>query len=169
MIEEKVGQPTFFMPIGKAMNKIERVRQIAGPTVKALGYEWVGCELQSSRPPVLRIYVDRENGVTLDDCAVVSRQLSALFDVENLMVDAYQLEISSPGLDRPLFTIEDYKKFMGRTANVQLSMPLEGRRNFKGVIVDVSSAHVLMRVENENFELPFAQIAKGKLMIEDKS
>ena len=62
-----------------------------------------------------------------------------------------------------------YKKFIGRAANIQLSMPLEGRRNFKGVIVDVSSADVLMRVENENFELPFAQIAKGKLMIEDKS
>ncbi|GAA5103523.1 ribosome maturation factor RimP [Orbus sasakiae] len=106
---------------------------IQGP-IMALGYELVGVEYVRSRNPVLRIYIDSENGITVDDCADVSRQVSAVLDVEDPITTAYNLEVSSPGMDRPLFTLEHYRRFLGEEITISLRIAVANRRNWKGAI-----------------------------------
>lgn len=106
---------------------------IQGPTM-ALGFELVGVEYVRSRNPVLRVYIDSENGITVDDCADVSRQVSAVLDVEDPITTAYNLEVSSPGMDRPLFTLEHYRRFMGEEITISLRIAIANRRNWKGTI-----------------------------------
>src|SRR5437870_3087505 len=118
------------------MGSYERLNQIIAPAVAALGYELVGCELaQDSGRQILRVYVDGENGITLDGCAAVSRQISAVLDVEDPIKGRFLLEVSSPGLERPLFSLAHYQRFIGHKAKLRLRQPQEdGRRNFTGII-----------------------------------
>lgn len=133
--------------------------------IEAMGYEFVGCELQKqNRHSMLRIFVDTENGVTVDDCTKVSRQVSAMLDVEDPIEGKYTLEVSSPGLDRPLFEIAHYRKFVGSQIKVRLYAPIEGRRNFVGVLLRVEEANISLLVEQTELVLPFSNIEKAKLI-----
>lgn len=131
-----------------------------------MGYQLVGVEYQlDGSYGTLRVYIDREQGVSLDDCAEISRQISAILDVEDPIQQAYDLEISSPGLDRPLFKLADYERFTGQTVKIKLVVGLDGRRNFKGALLGVSDANeVLVEVDGTEFRLPFADIAKANLV-----
>ena len=142
-----------------------RLNNLLQPLVEELGFEFVGLE-HSSNPKnaVLRIYIDQENGIDLDDCSLVSREVAALLDVEDPISGHYNLEISSPGLDRPLFTPEQYAQFAGEQVKVTLFAPEEGRRKFSGRIVAVDGDRVQFQLEDTEVVLDFGNIAKAKLV-----
>ena len=136
------------------------------PVIEAMGYELVGVEYNATRKHgTLRVYIDREQGVSLDDCAAISHQLSGILDVEEPISQAYDLEISSPGIDRPLFKLDDFERFSGQTAKIKLAVAQQGRKNFKGRLQGVvDSNRVSIEVDGEVFDLPYADIARANLV-----
>lgn len=145
--------------------KPEDIKQLIRPVIESMGYEFVGCEFTSQgRFATLQIYIDKNGGVNADDCERVSHQISALLDVEASISHQYHLEVSSPGLDRPLFSIEDFRKFINHEVTIRLKMPLNNRANFKGVIEAVESHQVIVKCDGEKFVLPVNQIAKANLV-----
>jgi ribosome maturation factor RimP len=142
------------------------LRKLLEPGVKAVGFELVDVELAgSSHNPTLRVYIDSPAGVNVDDCARVSRQLSALLDVEDPLPGQYTLEVSSPGLDRPLVTPEDFKRFVGETVKVKMQQPLAGgRRNFSGRLVEVTADHAVVEVDKEHYDLAFDGMERARLV-----
>jgi ribosome maturation factor RimP len=139
--------------------------KIVEPVVESMGYELVGVELmRHGRECTLRVYIDKPAGITLDDCAAVSHQLSGVMDVEDPIQSAYRLEISSPGLDRPLFKVGDFERFAGATARIKLAVPLEGRRNFTGILSGVQDGRVKVQVDEQMFELNFEHIERARLV-----
>lgn len=145
---------------------MQDLETLFGPVIESMGYELVGVEFQlNGNHGTLRVFIDREQGVSLDDCATISQQVSAILDVEDPIQQAYDLEISSPGLDRPLFKLEDYLRFSGQTVKVKLLSGLEGRKNFKGALLGVNESNeVLVEVDGTEFKLPFTDIAKANLV-----
>ncbi len=141
------------------------LRKLLEPGVKAMGFELVDVELAGSHhSPTLRVYIDSANGVVVDDCARVSRQLSALLDVEDPLPGHYTLEVSSPGLDRPLVKPEDFKRFVGETIKVKMHEPILGRKNFSGRLVDVAADHVVVEVDKEHYDLAFEGMDRARLV-----
>lgn len=148
------------------MSKAQKLTQLLTPVVTGLGYELVGIEWDSStRGRVLRVYIDVEGGITVDDCERVNNQVSALLDVEDPISGAYLLEVSSPGLDRPLFTLEHFRRFTGHRVQLRLKLPLGGQRRFKGVIARIESDRVVLRSEEgRETAVPFENIDKARLI-----
>ncbi len=136
------------------------------PVIESMGYELVGVEfIGGGGHGTLRVYIDRDEGVSVDDCAAISHQVSAILDVEEPIQQAYDLEISSPGIDRPLFKLADYERFAGQTAKIKLAVALDGRKNFRGELLGVADSRwVRIEVDGERFELPFADIARANLV-----
>jgi len=135
------------------------------PIVEDLGYEYVGIEYSANpKNRVLRIYIDRpETGIGVTDCETVSREVSALLDVEEPIPGQYTLEVSSPGVERPLFTAEHFRDYVGEVARVQMDVPLDGRRKFKGTIVAVEEDEVCLEVDGQQWKLPLASMGKARL------
>lgn len=151
----------------------ERVRTLALPVSASLGLELVEVEYKrSGREAVLRLFIDREGGVTLDDCADLSRELSTLLDVEDLIPCEYNLEISSPGLDRPLKSEDDYRRFCGRLIKVRTYEPFQDdagnrRKTFLGRLDGlVDGCVVLSLTEGQTASIPLERIAKARLEFE---
>ncbi len=143
---------------------MQRVHELVETTVQALGVELWGVEYVSQgKNSVLRVYIDSPAGIGIEDCEKVSRQVSALLDVEDPISGEYLLEVSSPGLDRPLFTAGHYELYIGSEIAVRMRGPVNGRRKFKGVIKAVSTAEVTLDCEGELVELPLAQVEKARL------
>jgi len=142
------------------------LRDMLEPGVRALGFELVEVEYKGAAggQNVLRVYIDSPKGITVDDCARVSRQVSALLDVEDPIAEAYVLEVSSPGLDRPLTRREDFARYAGETVKVRMSEAVLGRRNFKGTLVGLEGDAVVVVVDNERFSLPIARIERARLV-----
>ena len=136
------------------------------PVVEAMGYELVGVEFNAAvTHGTLRVYIDREAGVSLDDCAAISHQISGMLDVEEPIAQAYDLEISSPGIDRPLFKLADFERFAGQVAKIKLAVAQQGRKNFKGRLQGVADSNrISIEVDGELFELPHADIARANLV-----
>lgn len=135
--------------------------------IVSMGYELFGCEmLPQGRHRVFRIYLDSAKGVTIDDCSKVSRQVSAMLDVEDAIQDRYLLEVSSPGIDRPLFTIEHYRKMSGKTVKLRLHLPIDQRRQFTGVLQRIEGEDIFLLVEGMEGEVkfPFSAIEKGNVI-----
>ena len=134
------------------------------PAIEVLDLELWGIEyLTKGRSALLRVYIDSEEGVTIDDCEQVSRQISAILDVEDPIAGEYTLEVSSPGLDRPLFTAEQYATYVGEVINVRLNSPIDGRRKFKGVLNSADPKTIVMTVDNQPVEILFSQIEKANV------
>ncbi len=146
----------------------EDLRSLVCKTVEGMGYELVGVEYQGrgGSGALLRVYIDSVDGITVDDCAGVSHQLSGVLDVEDLIRGEYDLEISSPGLDRPLFTREHYERFAGSRVMVKLRIKLDGRRRFEGILKGVDNDDVLVEGEDVLFRLPLSGIEKARLIPE---
>lgn len=133
--------------------------------VEALGFELVGVEfVRAGKHSILRVYIDKETGIDVDDCADVSHQVSAVLDVEDPITTEYNLEVSSPGMDRPLFKAAHYESIVGETVSVKLRMPIDGRRNFKGTLLSCESGIISVKVDNDTFELAVENIEKGNLV-----
>jgi ribosome maturation factor RimP len=135
------------------------------PAVEALGYELWGVEFQShGRPPLLRVFIDSENGINVDDCAAASRQISAVLDVEDPISTEYTLEVSSPGMDRPLFTLDQFGRYIGEWVKVKLRAPFEGRRNFRGRLTGVEGDEIVVAVDDNEYLLPIELIEKANVI-----
>jgi ribosome maturation factor RimP len=136
--------------------------------VEPMGYEPIGVEYVQSGAgsAVLRVYIDHQRGITLEDCEAVSRQLGSVLDVEDPVAGHYDLEVSSPGLDRPLFKLEHFERFGGERARIRLLAKLNGRRRYDGVLAGVDGTTVLLDAEGERFELPFELIESARLVPE---
>ena len=146
--------------------KEETLKAMIAPVVEALGCEFWGLEyLSSGRSALLRIYIDRaEEGVTVEDCEKVSRQVSGVMDVEDPIQTEYTLEVSSPGMDRPLFRLEQYEAFIGHKVQIKLRMAFEGRRKFLGLIKGVEGEDVVVVVDDHEYLLPFDSIEKANIV-----
>ncbi|MCA9559219.1 MAG: ribosome maturation factor RimP [Myxococcales bacterium] len=154
--------------IGGALQPVPRaVRQLAEPIVHGLGLELLGVELaQEGARTVLWVFIDSEEGVTIDDCARVSPELSAALDVDDPVPTAYELRVSSPGLDRPLIRASDFVEFAGQDAQLQLSTPLGGRRKFTGTLDGVDGDDVLIRCSDGDHRVPLSAIHRARLRYE---
>ena len=145
-----------------------RVESILEPLLDAEGLSLVDVEYQREQGGwVLRVFIDKEGSVTLDDCARVSREFGQLLDVEDIIPTTYHLEVSSPGLDRPLKKEEDFEKYSGRRVRIKTKEQVSGRRNFKGALLGCTDGQVKVKVEgSEVFTIPFSAILKANLEIE---
>ena len=145
----------------------DRVNEVVEPVVEAMGYELILLEfVPQGRSAVLRLFIDCEDGITLEDCRKVSREVSAVMDVEDPIKTAYQLEVSSPGLDRPLTKRRHFDRFAGDKARIQLVAPLAGgtQKKFVGRIAGTTDDGVKLDTENGTVELAFAAIERARLV-----
>lgn len=144
---------------------VDKVEKLIELPVESLGYELVGVEyIKGGQDTILRIYIDAEQGISIEDCERVSHQVSGVLDVEEPITSAYSLEVSSPGFDRPLFKARDFERFAGSPAKVSLKIPVNGRRNFTGVLQGFDNENILIEVDGEEYELPFTKLAKARLI-----
>ena len=142
-----------------------RIDSLIRPTVEALGVDLWGLEVMSQgKNTTLRVFIEREDGVDIEDCERVSRQLSALLDVEDPISGAYALEVSSPGMDRRLFVEEHYKAYIGAEVQVRLRMAFDGQRNFTGQLVDVANDEISVRCNEDEFVFPLESVEKARLV-----
>ncbi len=149
---------------------VAQVEALVTPAIEAMGYEVVRVRFAGGHRPVLEIMAEPTDGrgMTVDDCADISRAVSAILDVEDPIPDGYTLEVSSPGLDRPLVKPADFERFAGYEVKVELEAPLDGRRRFKGRLLGAEGETVRMEVDESEVALPFASIRKAKLVLTDE-
>lgn len=141
------------------------LKAMIAPVVEAMGCELWGIEyLSQGRHATLRIYLEKEGGVQLDDCEKVSRQVSAVLDVEDPIAGEYTLEVSSPGMARPLYTLAQFARFVGEKVELRLRVPLDGRRKYAGQIVGVEGDEVVVRVDNEEILFTVDSIEKANIV-----
>ena len=150
------------------MSRDQRLTQLLQPVIEDLGYEFVGVKyLAQPGAALLRLYIDRpEQGITVDDCARVSREVGAQLDVEDPIPGHYRLEVSSPGLDRPLFTPAQFERFKGSQARITLSAPVAERRKFKGQIRAVDDGQIVLDVDGQEVRVAHDNVVKANLVPE---
>lgn len=156
--------------------KAEVIQRLVEPVINALGYQLWGIEyLGQGRHTLLRIFLDKDSGINIEDCAEASRQISSVLDVEDPIKDEYTLEVSSPGLDRMLFTPEQYRLYPAAMLKIRISGNVAGRRNFTGILKEVvteiegsaQETTVVVQVGPEEFRIPFRQIERASLVVQD--
>lgn len=137
------------------------------PALEGMGYELVEVEYLCERGRwVLRLYIDQEKGITVDDCAAVSREMGDVLDSRDLIPHGYVLEVSSPGLNRPLRKEKDFEKRIGRKIRVRMAAPVEGRRNFVGTLTGFRDGTLSLDVDRQSFSLPVSEVEKAHLIYE---
>ena len=144
----------------------DRLIELLEAPVQALGYELIDVTAPTGPNGVLRVYIDHEAGINLDDCELVSRQVSAVLDVEDPLPGKYVLEVSSPGLNRPLRTIEHFQRYCNQLVKVRLDQARDGRRNFSGRLLSVEGQELVVEVDKETFRLALSDIASAQLVYE---
>ncbi len=143
----------------------EHIQALIEPVVAALGYELIGVEyLPQGKHSLLRVYIDSEEGVSVDDCERVSHQVSGILDVEDPIHGRYTLEVSSPGLDRPLFTGAQYERFAGSTVRIRLKTLTGGRRKYTGMLMGFRDGNVVLREDSEEVLIPLERIEKANVV-----
>lgn len=149
------------------MNRDRALEKIILPIVEGLGCRFVGLQyFQQGKHSLVRLYIDKEGGVNIDDCERVSHQVNATLGVESPIRGDYLLEVSSPGLDRLLFTPEQFNEFLGKEVVIRLIVPMKGKRNLKGLIHSVEGDAIVIKHEGEILALSFADIAEARLVPE---
>lgn len=146
-----------------------RIAALVCPTIEAMGYGLVRVQILGRMRMRVQIMAERTDGVgmTVDDCADLSRAISAVLDVEDPIVGAYTLEVSSPGIDRPLVQLADYDRFAGFEARLELARLIDGRRRLQGRLIGSAGEDVRLRIGDEEVQLPFADIQRAKLVLTD--
>ena len=149
------------------MSKQGNLQDLVEPIIVSLGYEFVGLEYMSQgKHSILRIYIDKTEGIMVDDCSRVSSQLSAMLDVEDPIKGEYSLEVSSPGMDRPLFTAAHFEQFIGKKCAIRMKMPIDGQRKFTGQIKALANGSVELEMENKTVSLSVDMVDKANLVPE---
>lgn len=148
---------------------IGQIQDIVTPTLEAMGYELVRVQISGGQQPTLQLMAERADGVqmSVEDCADISRAVSALLDVEDPIQGAYHLEVSSPGIDRPLTRPRDFERFAGFEARVETRLAVDGRRRFRGQLAGVEEGQVRMLVEGGEVRIPLDGIVRAKLVLTD--
>lgn len=153
------------------MSLVDRLTALTEPMLEGMGYALVRLHLSASRRPTLQVMAERRDGkpMSVEDCTAISRNLSAMLDIEDPIPDAYDLEVTSPGLDRPLVRPEDYDRFAGALAMVETRDALDGRRKkFKGNLLKrTAEGAIVIKVADEEVTIPLAQVSKAKLLPDD--
>ncbi len=144
-----------------------RIAELVEPSLNGLGYDLVRVHLNGGDNCTLQIMAERKDRgeMTVEDCAAISRDLSALLDVEDPIKEAYSLEISSPGLDRPLMRPEDYDRFSGHVAKLETRAPINGQKRFRGRLAGLRGKDVIIDCDNAEVKIPYSDIARGKLVL----
>lgn len=146
----------------------QRLAKIVRPTIEGMGFELVRLRLIGSKTPTLQIMAEKPDGtMEVDDCALLSQTLSALLDVEDPIEGEYTLEVSSPGIDRPLTRLADFERWQGFVAKLETAEPIEGRRRFKGTLEGVENGEVLIEIEEGLIGLNFDWLSDAKLVLTD--
>lgn len=150
------------------MELMKRIRDIIEPTLNSLGYQVVRIQLSGQVRPTLQVMIEKTDlsALSIDDCVKASRQVSALLDVEDPIESAYQLEVTSPGLDRPLMKPQDYVRFQGAEIKLETLAPLEGRKRFKGILSQANEEMIILEPEGSEatIEVAYSNILKAKLV-----
>jgi ribosome maturation factor RimP len=145
-----------------------RLAAIVTPTIEGLGFELVRLRLMSGRRAVLQIMAEKpEGGIEVEDCARISRAVSAVLDVEDPISGEYTLEVSSPGIDRPLTRLKDFDRYAGYEARLETSEMIDGRRRFKGMLAGVQDGEVLVEIPEGTIGLAYDMLADAKLVLTD--
>jgi ribosome maturation factor RimP len=151
----------------RVLSIAEQVADLVESSLEEMGFELVDVEYLSRHGKwVLRLYIDKEGGVTLDDCARVSREIGDLIDVKDIIIHEYVLEVSSPGLDRPLKKEKDLKYAIGKKIKVKTAAPVEGRRNYTGYLRNFQEGILYMELESGQVNLPWKEVDKANLVYE---
>jgi ribosome maturation factor RimP len=152
------------------MDLAGRVEALIGPTVDAMGYSLVRVQILGRNRPRLQIMAERTDGESMlvDDCAAISRAVSAVLDVEDPIAGAFTLEVSSPGIDRPLVRLADFDRFAGFEAKVEMDLAVDGRRRFQGRLLGTEGDAVRLRMEDSEVVLPYADIRRAKLVLTEE-
>jgi ribosome maturation factor RimP len=147
---------------------VERVGEIAADVARRSSVEFIQAQIVGSkRNPIVRLIIDRPGGVTLDDCAKVSREVEAILDRDDFIPTSYVLEVSSPGIERELFTLGDYERFAGQTARVRTQRSIDGQRNFTGTIKEIKDESIVIADRTRgDIRIPFVAIEKGNLVVD---
>lgn len=157
--------PIFCLLVVSVMRRHWELERILVPLISGLGYQFVGLRVTpQGRRSLVQLYVDKPGGITIDDCERVSRQVDAVMTVKESIQGEYILEVSSPGLDRLLFTIEQFREQIGKQVSIRMMVPVEGRRNFKGILEEVLEDNLKIRMEKDTVQLTFADIAEARLV-----
>lgn len=159
------------------MVQIAAIEQLIGPTLESMGFGIVRVRLLGGGTQTLQIMIERcasaernefgDGGITADDCAEVSRTVSAILDVDDPIPGAYNLEVSSPGIDRPLTRLNDFSRFAGHELRLEARAPIDGRKRFKGALRGTEGNHVLLRLETGDVAIPYDNISTAKLVLTD--
>ena len=145
----------------------DEIEQLLRPTIESMGYELWGCEyLAQGKHSLLRVYIDKEDGIGIEDCEQVSRQVSAILDVEDPIPGNYSLEVSSPGIPRPMFRNWQYQRYIGQEAHIKLFKPVAGTRKFIGTIVSANDGTLVLDISGTQQDFLFSNIAKANLTAE---
>lgn len=143
---------------------VPHIDELLQPGADALGYELVAVELGGGETSIVRIYIDSPDGITVDDCARASRQFSAILDVADPISNRYTLEVSSPGLDRPLAKPEHFVNAVGRGVKVKMRGLINGRRRFSGNLIEATKTFAVVEVDGEQTELPYDEMDRARLV-----
>ncbi len=143
----------------------EKLWNIVEPVVTGLGFDLIGIEhLQQGRFSVLKVFADKSGGINLDECATISRQLGTVLDVEEAITGAYNLEVSSPGIDRPIFRVQDFSQYIDEDVNLRLTAPVDGRRKYKGQLIKVDADMLTIVVDKKEHEIALNNIEKANVI-----
>ena len=146
-------------------SKQTQLEVLLEPIVNALDCELWGLDyIAQGKKSVLRLYIEKEGGVLVEDCEKVSRQVSATLDVEDPIRSEYTLEVSSPGMDRPLFKLDQFTRFVGEQVTIRLRVAFEGRRKFSGLLKGVENDEIVLEVDNEEYLLPYELVDKANII-----
>jgi ribosome maturation factor RimP len=148
---------------------VEQIEALITPSLSSMGFELVQVKfMDGKQQQTLQIMAQRPDGtISLDDCADISRQVSAVLDVEDIIQAAYRLEVSSPGIDRPLVKLSDYKNYLDHTAKVETVLPVDGRKRFTGTLKSVQGENIILTVDGRDHTIPFTDIQTAKLVLTD--
>ncbi len=143
---------------------VPHIEEILNPGAEALGLELVAVELSGGDTSIVRIYIDTPNGITVEDCTKASRQFSAILDVEDPISNQYTLEVSSPGMDRPLAKPLHFKAVVGQQVKIKMATLVNGRRRFTGELIEATEEFAVVEVDGEQSELPYSDMDRARLI-----
>ena len=145
--------------------KLIQLEELLRPVIEGLGYECWGIEYKpQGKHSMLRVYIDKTDGISVEDCEIVSRQISGVLDVEDPIQHEYTLEVSSPGMDRPLFRLEQFAAYAGHLAELRLRAPFEGRRKFKGILRGIEGQDIVLVVDEHDYLFPVDSIESAHVV-----